>query len=39
MLGHKKLQTTQLYAKVLDGKVSEDMQALNKRLGQKNLSG
>jgi len=35
MLGHKKLQTTQLYAKVLDGKVSEDMQALNKRLGQK----
>lgn len=32
MLGHKKLQTTQLYAKVLDCKVSEDMKALNKRL-------
>lgn len=30
-----KLQTTQFYAKVLDGKVSEDMNALNKRLGQK----
>lgn len=32
MLGHKKLQTTQLYAKVLDRKVSEDMQALYERL-------
>lgn len=32
MLGHKKLQTTQLYARVLDVKVSEDMKALNERL-------
>lgn len=32
MLGHKKLQTTQLYAKVLDCKVSEDMKALNERI-------
>jgi site-specific recombinase XerD len=32
MLGHKKLQTTQHYARVLDGKVSEDMQALKGRL-------
>jgi site-specific recombinase XerD len=28
MLGHKKLQTTQHYARVLDIKVSEDMKAL-----------
>lgn len=32
MLGHKKLQTTQHYARVLDIKVSEDMQALRIRL-------
>jgi len=35
MLGHKKLQTTQIYARVLDGKVSEDMKALNERLKQR----
>ncbi|MES2329251.1 MAG: site-specific integrase [Bacteroidota bacterium] len=32
MLGHKKMQTTQIYAKILDSKVSDDMQALKKRL-------
>jgi len=32
MLGHKKLQTTQHYARVLDIKVSEDMQALKWKL-------
>jgi site-specific recombinase XerD len=28
MLGHTKIQTTQIYAKILDKKVSKDMQAL-----------
>lgn len=32
MLGHRSLRTTQLYAKVLDEKVSEDMMALRHRL-------
>ncbi|MBN8836348.1 MAG: site-specific integrase [Sphingobacteriia bacterium] len=32
MLGHTKLQTTQLYAKILDKKVSGDMQILRKKL-------
>ena len=36
MLGHKKLQTTQHYARVLDIKVSEDMQLLKARLVNKN---
>ncbi|MEP6262893.1 MAG: site-specific integrase [Gillisia sp.] len=32
MLGHKNLQTTQHYAKILDRKVSDDMAALRERL-------
>jgi site-specific recombinase XerD len=32
MLGHKKIQTTQNYARVLDMKVSEDMQILKDKL-------
>ena len=32
MLGHKNMRTTQHYAKILDSKVSEDMQLLRKKL-------
>jgi site-specific recombinase XerD len=32
LLGHKNLKTTQHYAKILDRKVSEDMQHLKKKL-------
>lgn len=32
MLGHKSLRTTQIYAKVVDKKVSEDMNILRKKL-------
>ncbi len=33
MLGHKNLKTTQVYAKVVQEKVSEDMKALKEKLG------
>jgi site-specific recombinase XerD len=36
MLGHKNLRTTQHYAKVLDRKVSEDMDILRKKLSFNN---
>ena len=32
MLGHKSLRTTQIYAKVLDKKLSDDMNALRRKL-------
>ena len=32
MLGHKSLRTTQIYAKILDTKVSSDMQVLKQKL-------
>jgi len=34
MLGHTRLATTQIYAKVLEGKVSQDMRALKEKLNQ-----
>lgn len=38
MLGHTKIATTQIYAKVLERKISEDMAALKRRLAQVNLN-
>jgi len=34
MLGHKNLRTTQHYAKILNSRVSDDMQMLRKKLGK-----
>lgn len=39
MLGHRKLTTTQIYAKVLERKVSEDMELLRNKLESSNTSG
>jgi site-specific recombinase XerD len=38
MMGHSKIRTTQIYAKVLDKKVESDMDKLNKKLYQKDDS-
>lgn len=35
MLGHTKLATTQIYARVLETKLSDDMAALRKRLAER----
>lgn len=35
MLGHRNLKTTQLYARILDGKISSDMQQLKLKLEQR----
>ena len=32
ILGHKKLSTTQIYAKVVERKLSEDMEILQRRI-------
>ena len=37
MLGHTKIATTQIYAKVLERKISEDMAALKKRLAKTDI--
>lgn len=37
MLGHSQIRTTQIYAKVVESKVSEDMQRLRERLGSLSL--
>ena len=37
MLGHKNLRTTQIYAKVVEHKVGEDMDRLEERLGSQSL--
>jgi len=35
MLGHKSIRTTQIYSKVVEEKVGEDMDLLRKKLGEK----
>lgn len=37
MLGHSSIRTTQIYARVLQDKLSEDMKNLKERLGQKQM--
>jgi hypothetical protein len=33
MLGHKSVKTTQIYARIVDTKVSSDMDVLSQKLG------
>ncbi len=35
MMGHTSIKTTQIYAKVMDRKISEDMQVLQNKLAVK----
>ncbi len=37
MLGHTKIATTQIYAQVLENKVSDDMKKLKRKLGSKSI--
>ena len=38
MMGHKSIGTTQIYAKVTDRKVDEDMKRLKKRIGSRGIN-
>lgn len=38
MLGHSKLSTTQIYAKVVERKVSDDMESLQQKLNEQKLN-
>lgn len=37
MLGHTSIKTTQIYSKVVDSKISQDMQVLKDKLNQNNI--
>ena len=37
MLGHRSIKSTQIYARVLDDKLSKDMSLLKEKIGGKNL--
>jgi hypothetical protein len=37
LLGHTTMRSTQVYAKVVEKKVSEDMALLNRKLGSQNF--
>jgi len=37
MLGHSKISTTQIYAKVVEKKLGEDMEKLKVRLNEKSV--
>jgi len=37
MLGHSKISTTQIYAKVVEKKLGEDMEKLKERLNEKRV--
>jgi site-specific recombinase XerD len=37
LLGHSSIKTTQIYAKVIEKKVSEDMNLLKSRLNKKTI--
>jgi site-specific recombinase XerD len=38
MLGHSKISTTQIYAKVVEKKLGEDMEKLKERLNEKRVT-
>jgi site-specific recombinase XerD len=38
MLGHSKISTTQIYAKVVEKKLGEDMEKLKEKLNKKRIS-